>query len=707
MITILFENPAGVDLPGTSSPGGGNNGGAAAPGNLALGTKTGTTLLITNSNGTGVVLPAATATEAGLLTGAKSEKLDNLPANFDESVDDRVAGLLVGGSNITLTYDDPANTLTISAPGGGASSGVKVITSIKDNLILEPVATGMVYCKQYWPGTTDIGKGGLFAWDAVSTALIDNGTVFTGAGSPSTGRWIRHKSGAPANIDDFGCISAPTPYNRDVSLAASGAPQTLLSSKFTSLALAQAWYPDSDILAIGESLNSAAIQQAHACQQVLSIPIGTYWINRTIELYTKRHLTGQGAALSSIICPASCGSVFKPLSRQASRSSGNEIYKTNMKIGGFSCWSDANTVDFNTGDPTLIATYDQTKSGFYSAPRKRDGAGGLVGGFTAEEANLGFPNWIDCDLSDMIFGRFAGDGFFIGLQFSSKFSFVSGDENAGYAVNYYANSGSSLSDCYAGRFNLRGGFNLPFGGNLTRCNGIDSFAKKRRWGTVGVEGNVDPVVVKFTECNFEGVDQALFIHGDATSVTFDTCSFQWWIAAGESAQTPFIRCYGGNGSVRFRGRNYFAPCFNNSPVVPNDFMRVKGNSWTVLAEEPIQVSGVDLTWLTVNALNSPNDFGYGNAKFPTETVSYPGNGVGQAQYGEYIRQLGSTSVTRLYIGRSQSGAEPMASFQAGSGAPGNGYQKGSIYIRVDTSPARMFFCTDYNSTTGASTWVEK
>lgn len=38
-----------------------------------------------------------------------------------ERVDDRVANLLVAGANITLTYDDSSNTLTVAstASGGG------------------------------------------------------------------------------------------------------------------------------------------------------------------------------------------------------------------------------------------------------------------------------------------------------------------------------------------------------------------------------------------------------------------------------------------------------------------------------------------------------------------------------------------------------------------------------------------------------------
>lgn len=44
-------------------------------------------------------------------------------SNFDEAVDDRVSNLLVAGSNVSLSYNDIAGTLTISSTGGGVGSG--------------------------------------------------------------------------------------------------------------------------------------------------------------------------------------------------------------------------------------------------------------------------------------------------------------------------------------------------------------------------------------------------------------------------------------------------------------------------------------------------------------------------------------------------------------------------------------------------------
>jgi len=50
------------------------------------------------------------------------------PSTFNEAVDDQVAQLLVAGTNITLTYDDGAGTLTIDASGGGGGGASPVIS---------------------------------------------------------------------------------------------------------------------------------------------------------------------------------------------------------------------------------------------------------------------------------------------------------------------------------------------------------------------------------------------------------------------------------------------------------------------------------------------------------------------------------------------------------------------------------------------------
>lgn len=96
---------------------------------------------------------AATTSVAGFMSAADKTKLDGVASgatanssnatllaranhtgtqtastisDFSEAVDDRVASLLVAGSNVTLTYNDVANTLTIAAAGsGGVADGDK------------------------------------------------------------------------------------------------------------------------------------------------------------------------------------------------------------------------------------------------------------------------------------------------------------------------------------------------------------------------------------------------------------------------------------------------------------------------------------------------------------------------------------------------------------------------------------------------------
>ena len=66
---------------------------------------------------------AITSATEGDILQRDASNFKNVP--FAEAVDDRVNALIVAGTNITKTYDDTANTLTLAAAGGAVSDGDK------------------------------------------------------------------------------------------------------------------------------------------------------------------------------------------------------------------------------------------------------------------------------------------------------------------------------------------------------------------------------------------------------------------------------------------------------------------------------------------------------------------------------------------------------------------------------------------------------
>jgi hypothetical protein len=70
-------------------------------------------------------------------TGAVTLTTSNL-SDFQEAVQDAVAGFLKGGANVSLFYDDSANTLTVSSTGGGTTAtGVSSVNGKTGNVVLE------------------------------------------------------------------------------------------------------------------------------------------------------------------------------------------------------------------------------------------------------------------------------------------------------------------------------------------------------------------------------------------------------------------------------------------------------------------------------------------------------------------------------------------------------------------------------------------
>lgn len=87
----------------------------------------------------------------------------------DERVDDRVNSLLVAGSNITLTYNDPSNTLTIAATGGGGGGAVDSVNGQTGVVVLDS--------DDISEGSTNLYFSTERAQDAVGAALLNGNGI--------------------------------------------------------------------------------------------------------------------------------------------------------------------------------------------------------------------------------------------------------------------------------------------------------------------------------------------------------------------------------------------------------------------------------------------------------------------------------------------------------------------------------------------------
>jgi hypothetical protein len=88
-------------------------------------------------------------------------------SDFSEAVDDRVGAFLQAGTNITLSYNDVANTLTIASTGGPASGA----------LYIGDTAPGTPVHGQLW-WDSDSGNTYIYYVDVNSAQWVQQNTVF-------------------------------------------------------------------------------------------------------------------------------------------------------------------------------------------------------------------------------------------------------------------------------------------------------------------------------------------------------------------------------------------------------------------------------------------------------------------------------------------------------------------------------------------------
>ncbi len=107
-------------------------------------------------------------------------------SDFSEAVDDRVGSLLVAGSNVTLTYNDAANTLTIASTGGGGGSLTFVDAALTST---------QVFSTTTFANVTQL----VAAMDANSTYLLDCFVTFQSAAT-TTGLGLGYTSPADCRV---------------------------------------------------------------------------------------------------------------------------------------------------------------------------------------------------------------------------------------------------------------------------------------------------------------------------------------------------------------------------------------------------------------------------------------------------------------------------------------------------------------------------
>lgn len=179
---------------------------------LSLGTRTGTTMPILNTGGTGVILPSATTTLAGLLTATDKVKLDGLENYILPIASPTILGGVKVGSGLTITSDGILSTIAV---GGVSSVGLTMPAafSVSGSPITSTgtfAVTALGTDEQYIRGDGTLGTfPGTVG--SVSSVALSAPSAFTVTGSPITSAGTLTFAGAGTTsqyIDGTGSLRA-------------------------------------------------------------------------------------------------------------------------------------------------------------------------------------------------------------------------------------------------------------------------------------------------------------------------------------------------------------------------------------------------------------------------------------------------------------------------------------------------------------------
>lgn len=143
---------------------------------------------VVSSTGTDAVISAATDLVAGVMVPAQVAKLAGIPVGPElaELIQDNIATFLQAGTNITLSYNDVANTLTINATGGGGAGVTNLSTTV--------TATTVVVVSDTGADATLVAATGSVAGLMLPAQVTKLAGVATGATANATDAQLRDRA---------------------------------------------------------------------------------------------------------------------------------------------------------------------------------------------------------------------------------------------------------------------------------------------------------------------------------------------------------------------------------------------------------------------------------------------------------------------------------------------------------------------------------
>jgi hypothetical protein len=404
--------------------------------------------------------------------------------------------------------------------------GLFTVNSVFTDLVnINPANTTRVYTAGYW--TKDDFGGGVFEWDATSSKDIDGGRYFASKYPGVTaGRWVR-KLQVNVNVLQYGALPDRSfwagnngNYGYGGIYYRSDVPQVLtsnpLSSRFSTLADAKAWYPRS-VAALTDEINNCAIQSTIEFNTEISIPEGVYICNRSIQLMGRRKIYGAGS--QTIIKFNGCNGLVPKVSVQSNDTDANFQYLQDFSLRDLSLVGDANLY-YNTSKGYPTEVFDDSRCGI-NYP--------YVNGSISNNTS---PLIYSANFSNINISNFAGHGVKMLLSNSLTLDNVNVQTCSGHGIFMQGNICTTLTNCWVGEVGPNyASFRVLTAATLISCNGNDAYNTGSTWGIFGKstakgDDSTGGCSINMINCNLEASPRCIELRGYDCSLIVEKCSLQ-------------------------------------------------------------------------------------------------------------------------------------------------------------------------------------